>query len=127
MKHRYFYIDSENVNADAWVAHLAKLRSTDTVLVFYSNHSKSIPITMINNIKKSPCDIRLIVSTTGSPNAMDFVLCSVLGEYAYRCPKSKHVIISKDKGYNPVVIFWSGHKIDVDRIENIGSLLYNEC
>ena len=48
-------------------------------------------------------------------NALDFVLVSVLGQYIYRAPKSAHVILSADKGYDAVIKFYKNKGCNVQR------------
>lgn len=98
----FIYIDTENVESD-WVDILSKLTRDDTVYVFYTKNSKGIDVGKLDMIRKTDVDIEFFESSTGE-NALDFVLSSFLGS---RIKKSnKHVILSADAGYSPLVKFW---------------------
>lgn len=109
----YYYIDSENVNADVYCSKMHKLPSTATVLLFYTNKSKPMPVQFMERIQESVCSIDSIKCVNGTPNSLDFVLVTKLGEMCYRCPRSKHVIISKDKGYTAAIEYWKSKGVVV--------------
>lgn len=114
---RYFYVDTENLNYKEWSQHLVNLTKQDTIVFMVSE--KSLSISLIDaleglmNIYNS-CNVEICQCVNGFPNAMDFCLISVFGRFIERAPKSKHIILSEDKGYDAVVEMYSeqGHKVD---------------
>ena len=50
-------------------------------------------------------------------SALDFQLVSVAGYLMQKYPDAEYNILSKDKGYDPMVKFWSSAGFDVNRIE----------
>lgn len=117
---RFFYIDTENVNADTWCNCLGELRRTDVVVVVYTIHSRQIPARFIECIQRSACKFKLIEVDSGTKNALDFVLVSYLTERCISAKKSEHVIISSDRGYDAAINHLRSRFFNVRRFDFMG-------
>lgn len=100
---RCVYVDTENVSTKNWVSCLRGLSKQDVVYLVYTQNSKQIPIWNIEQVIECEARIRVVEAKCGSPNALDFVLVSVLSSRVVKAPKSYHVILSNDKGFDAVV------------------------
>lgn len=123
---RYFYIDSENISSKCWVDHLGELSGTDTVYVFYSINSPSLPLSRAFHFYSCKARILPIKVVTGSPNAMDFMLVSYLSRKTLSASKSKHYILSNDTGYDIVIGWLMDSGISVQRRPNLVHCLKEE-
>lgn len=99
------FVDFENVH-NSGLTGLENLTDNEIVYLFYSKNTPHLPMDIVAKISKSKADIELIESGVGK-NAMDFIIASYLGyqinEYDN---KVKYYILSKDKGYKPIIDFW---------------------
>lgn len=97
---RYIYVDTENVSTSAWFNDISKLSSNDTLLLFYTERSANIKLTMDDlNLLSIKCKIICCRVSAVGRNSLDFVLVTELGRYAYLAKKAKHYIISHDSGF----------------------------
>lgn len=85
---------------------LDKLTKNDIVYLFYSKNTPHLPMELVKTINECKALIEPIKSDIGK-NAMDFIIATFLGykvhEYGTR---DNYFILSKDKGYQPLVSFW---------------------
>lgn len=70
---------------------------------------------------ESKAKIEYIKISTGTPNSLDFQLTSILGYKIAKEESDEYVIVSKDKGFDSTVEFWSKKKIAISRVEDITS------
>lgn len=104
---RYFYIDTENRPATSWISGLQQLKSTDKVFIVYTKNSSRIPVELFPVARECKADIITIEAQTGTCNALDFVLVTLMGQKALTAAKSAHIVISADKGYDASVTYLS--------------------
>jgi len=99
------FVDFENVH-NTGLNGLENLTENEIVYLFYSKNTPHLPMDVVAKISKSPADIELIESGVGK-NAMDFVIASYLGYMINEHDDNvEYYILSKDKGYKPLVDFW---------------------
>lgn len=96
----FFYIDTENVSIECWIHHLGKLSAKDRLYVFYSENSAKIPIQFMKKIQSCLTEIQLIHVDVGTPNALDFALVAHLARHTTTAPKTEHIIVARDTGYD---------------------------
>lgn len=105
-----FFVDYENVSMAGFKG-IEMLSKNDIVYLFYSKNTPNLPMELVNKIKKSPAMVEMIETKVGK-NAMDFVISTFLGyEIKERDNKATYYIVSKDKGYAPVIDFWESWTI----------------
>lgn len=100
---KFIYIDSENVGAYNWYSIIKYLKPSDTLVLIYTENSRHLDMVTLANNGFPKCNVEFIRAKTGTPNALDFVLVSELTKHVISAPKSKHLIISNDQGYIPVI------------------------
>lgn len=119
----YYYVDTENVSSANYCDVIHKLSVNDTLFLFSSPNSRQVNVNQLHLVVQSVCNLEIIPCNVGTPNAMDFVLCTKLGEMCHRSPKSRHIIISKDKGYTPAIQYWISQGINVFQYTRICDVL----
>lgn len=118
LKNRYYLIDYENVHQFGLTG-IEKLSERDTLAIFYSVNSNSIPLTLIELMRKSTIKLELHYIESGGKNALDFQLSSYLGYILGKEPDADCHIISGDKGYEYVRAFWKDRGIHIKISVNI--------
>ncbi len=104
-KRRYFLIDYENVNK-AGLDGIDELRRSDKVILFYSQNADSLSFEVMQLLSASKAQIEYIKVDTMGRNALDFQLASYVGYLLGMNEGCKVFIVSNDRGYNNVQIFW---------------------
>ena len=106
------FVDFENVH-NTGLNGLENLTENEIVYLFYSKNTPHLPMDLVGKISASPALISPIESAVGK-NAMDFVIASFLGykikEYG---DVDNYYILSKDKGYKPLVDFWQDWNVEI--------------
>lgn len=113
----YIYlVDVENVGKH-WRECISKEeQSYGKIILFVTENAHDvIRSDELADYTKREFTISSIVCTTGK-NALDFQLSSELGYLAAKYPEANYVIISKDKGYTPLIAYWSVRRISVTRL-----------
>ena len=107
-----FFVDSENVG-DSWIELFEYLHDEDIILVFYTDKSPNMSYSNVIIFKQSPVEPEFILCENGTDNSLDFQLVTYLGSFTTKNPDDNLIIVSKDKGFDSVVHFWSkrGYKV----------------
>lgn len=113
-----FFIDYENVNHSGFTG-LNKLTKEDSIIIFYSDNSNSIPFSLHMEILSTEVAIEYIKITANGKNCLDFQLATYLGSFIGKNPYESYVIVSKDMGFNAVIDFWKTLDVDVKLCENL--------
>lgn len=103
---KYIFVDSENVG-DSWIQLFDYLNDDDCILVFYTDKSPNMSYANVVALKQSPFEPEFILCENGTDNALDFQLVTYLGSYTVKNPDDNLIIVSKDKGFDSVVHFWT--------------------
>ena len=130
MKNKYdniILVDTENIGESI----INKLKYIDknslVVLVYTKNSFKArLSIGDIQEIKNWEFDLETVEIKNGTPNALDFCLCSELGYRIKTNESDNYTIISNDTGYRPVVFMWRDRGVNVrllGSVELIGKSL----
>lgn len=110
-----YLVDSENVGI-MWKNIIDK-NEDQKLFIFYTINTPYISYEDLKFLLDSGSDFRLIECFTGQ-NALDFQLSSFLG-YLISKEESKNddfIIVSNDKGYDPLCEFWSCRGYSVQRL-----------
>ena len=114
-----FLIDYENSTN---LKGIGNLSSDDKVIIFYSNKANTLTFDLHQEIMISKATIEYKKVAVGSPNALDFQLCSYLGYLIKENENTEinyYIIITKDKGYSSkMVSFWKGEKSIAIKIQD---------
>lgn len=96
----YLMIDFENVQPKA-VERLAP--GTARVFVFRGENQKSLSFELADALQPFGKDVTHVAITGTGPNAVDFHIAFYIGRIASAEPNATFVIVSKDRGFDPLV------------------------
>lgn len=96
---RHLLVDFENVQAIAPAAIPDGMRVT----VFVGSTQKSLPFDLVSSLQGLGERLKWQKVEGGGNNALDFQLAFHLGCCLTRHPKAEYVILSKDRGFDPLV------------------------
>ncbi len=119
-----YFVDYENVHVDG-LKSVSKLTEEDSVCIFYSERANTLTFGLHKRLIESKAKIDYIKVTIGVPNSLDFQLTSILGYKIAKEEADEYIIVSKDKGFDSTVEFWSKKKIVISRVENISVGIQN--
>jgi hypothetical protein len=119
MPTNYVLIDYENVHPK----NLELLESSlFKVFVFVGQNQAKIPFDLADSMQLLGKDARYIKITGNGQNALDFHIAYYIGELAAKEPDAYFHIISKDKGFDPLIEHLKSRKIRVQREQDIGEI-----
>jgi hypothetical protein len=109
-------IDFENVQPKA----LGRLVPGQTLVkVFLGQNQSKIVLELVKALQPFGKDAEYIQIEGSGPDAVDFHIAFYIGEIATQAPGTQFKIISKDKGFDPLVKHLKRRGIEVDRIPEI--------
>lgn len=119
-----YLVDYENVNLGGMIG-IENLEEKDHVIVFLGNNTGAIPFEWHIRIMDSKAEVKYIKCGKVSKNYLDFQLATFCGYIMAGVEKEKIYVVSKDKGFDSIVDFWTENKEDVQiaRIEAIDESL----
>jgi hypothetical protein len=99
MTQRLLLVDFENVQQ----IDLARLDESYQIIIFVGASQKSVPIELVVNTQKLGNRVEWQrVDATGS-NALDFLIACQLGRVLEKSPRLHCIVLSKDKGFDPLL------------------------
>lgn len=119
MATNYVLIDFENVqpkNLDILAAHPFK------VLVFIGANQTKVPRHVAVAMQSLGNKAKYIEMEGNGPNALDFHIAYYIGELAAADPAGKFHVISRDKGFDPLIRHLKGKKISVQRESDLAEI-----
>jgi hypothetical protein len=111
-------IDYENVQK----IDLSKLPSDALVRVFVGVMQKKVPTLLARQAQMLGPRLEWIQMEGQGSNALDFHIAHYLGRFVLEYPKARHVILSKDKGFDPLVKHLNGQGFRCERIGQLAAL-----
>lgn len=99
---KYIYVDTENIG-NTYLEAMKKMDETYTVFIMFTENSPKIPLDIIEDIRDMRCKFRAIRSKCGVDNALDFSIMAYMGWSISKRPKSLHVVLSNDNGYQAAI------------------------
>ncbi len=119
-----YLVDYENVNLYGMTG-IEKLTAQDSVIVFLGNTIGAIPFEWHIRISDAPAKVKYIKCGKVCKNYLDFQLATYCGYLMAGLESGKVFIISKDKGFDSVVDFWTDNKehVKISRVETIDESL----
>lgn len=119
MANNYVLIDYENVqpkNLELLSEHPFK------VFVFVGQSLAKIPFDLADSMQLLGKDARYIKISGNAKDALDFHIAYYIGELAAKEPDAYFHIISKDKGFDPLIKHLKDRKIHVQREVDLGEI-----
>lgn len=119
-----YLVDYENVNLSGMIG-IENLEEKDHVVVFLGNNTGAIPFEWHIRIMDSKAQVKYIKCGKVSKNYLDFQLATFCGYIMAGLEHEKIYVVSKDKGFDSIVDFWTENKEDIQiaRIEAIDESL----
>lgn len=121
---RIYIVDTENVKSEGYEG-ITALSHTDEVILFTTKNSNNVSVETAIDISNSKAQIKKVIGSTGTPNALDFQITAYLG---MRVSKSKNTdeiyIISADKGFDVAIRFLRNH-FEKENIRLIKAIHYS--
>ena len=109
-------IDFENVQPKA----LGRLvPGTTRIKVFLGQNQTKVPLDLVQALQPFGTDAEHIQIQGTGPNAVDFHIAFYIGEIGALSPGTRFQIISKDRGFDPLVKHLVGRGFDVVRLPEI--------
>ena len=119
MATNYILIDFENVhpkNLELVTKHPFK------VFVFVGANQSKVPFDLADTMQLLGNDAKYIKIAGNGQNALDFHIAYYIGELAGKDPEAHFHIISKDKGFDPLIKYLKGRKIKVMRETDLAEI-----
>jgi hypothetical protein len=119
LKTNYVLIDFENVQ----VKSLALLKGEHfRVCIFLGPKNLKLPRELVLGIQQLGERAHYVVLESGGHNALDFHIAYYLGVLAERDPAGSHHVISRDTGFDPLLLHLKGEKVDAERSTSIEAM-----
>lgn len=119
MKTNYILIDYENVQPK----NLATMKGNlYKVIVFVGANQTRIPFDLAEALQKLGANAEYIKIGDTGPNALDFHIAYYVGKLAERDKEGYFHIISKDKGFDPLVKHLRAKKIHIHREKDLSEI-----
>ncbi len=119
MATHYVLIDFENVhpkNLELLTQHPFK------VLVFVSASQTKVPFDLADSMQLLGNSARYIKIAGNGQNALDFHIAYYIGELVEKDPDAHFHIISKDKGFDPLIKYLNGRNIHIQRKKDLAEI-----
>jgi len=119
MPSNYVLIDFENVhpkNLELLTKHPFK------VYVFVGENQAKIPFDLADSMQLLGKEARYIKITGNGQNALDFHIAYYIGLLATKEPDASFYIISKDRGFDPLVRHLKDQRIRIQRNKDLGEI-----
>ena len=119
MRINYVLIDFESVQPDA----LAVLNQDQfKIIVFVGASQAKVPFEAAAALQRMGSKAEYIKISGNGPNALDFHIAYYIGQLAVHDPSAYFHIISKDKGFDPLIQHLKTKKLFAGRSEDISDI-----
>ena len=99
MTQKLLLVDFENVQQ----VDLARLDDSFQIVIFVGASQKSVPIELVTNAQKLGSRIEWQRVDANGSNALDFFIACQLGRVLEKSPQLHCIVLSKDKGFDPLL------------------------
>ena len=118
MSKNYILIDYENVKA----GNLGLLAGHPLhVMIFIGARQPKIPVELAMQVQSLEAAEYIRISGNG-PNALDFHIAFYIGSLTERDPGAGFYIVSKDKGFGPLIDHLKARKVNANRVDDISGI-----
>ena len=119
MRTNYVLIDFENVQPQS----LEQLEHDHfKLLVFVGASQAKLPFEVVESMQRLGSRAEYIKISGNGTNALDFHIAYYIGRLAAEDPSAYFHIVSKDKGFDPLVEHLKSGKISADRVKSIADI-----
>ncbi len=121
---QYVFVDYENVqNVDL---ELVAGKAVVVELILGEQHTK-LPLEMVERLLKYPQQVKLVKAGKSGRNALDFVLAYRVGVASAADPKGFFHIVSRDTGFDALILHLRQHHILARRDETFAKAFATEA
>jgi len=117
-KPRLLLVDFENVQQ----VELAGLDDSYRVIIFVGADQKSVPFELVTKAQQLGGRVEWQKITGNGSNALDFFIAFQLGRVFDREPRPECMVLSRDKGFDPLIRFLNASGMKCKRIGNLAEL-----
>ena len=117
-KPRLLLVDFENVQQ----VELARLDDSYRVIIFVGADQKSVPFDLVTKAQQLGGRVEWQKITGNGSNALDFFIAFQLGRVFDRAPRPECMILSRDKGFDPLIRFLNANGMKCKRISSLAEL-----
>jgi hypothetical protein len=114
----YIFIDFENVQPKDLSALDAEHFK---IIVFVGTNQKKVPVEMAKALQPLGNKVEYIKITGNGSNALDFHIAFYIGWFVKQDPSAHFYVISKDKGFDPLIKHLKAKEIPVTRITGVSN------
>jgi PIN domain len=115
MTQKLLLVDFENVQQ----IDLARLDDSFQIIIFVGAAQKSIPIELVTNAQKLGSRIEWQRVDASGSNALDFFIACQLGRVLEKSPQLQCLVLSKDKGFDPLLRHLSKTGLKCKRLNSL--------
>ena len=108
-------VDFENVRQ----VDLARLDDSFQIIIFVGAAQKSIPIELVTNAQKLGSRIEWQRVDANGSNALDFFIACHLGRVLEKSPQLQCIVLSKDKGFDPLLRHLNKNGLTCKRLNSL--------
>ncbi len=117
-KPRLLLVDFENVQQ----VELTRLDDSYRVIIFVGADQKSVPFDLVTKAQKLGSRVEWQKIVGNGSNALDFFIACQLGRVFERTPRPDCTVLSKDKGFDPLLSFLNANGMKCRRIHSLTEL-----
>jgi len=115
---RLLLVDFENVQQ----VELRELDDSYRVVIFVGASQKSVPIDMVTNAQRLGGRVEWQRIAGDGRNALDFFIAYHLGRVMERAPRPECIVLSKDKGFDPLLKHLAASGLKCRRVNSLQEL-----
>jgi PIN domain len=92
------------------------------IKIFIGQNQNKIPIELVQPAQRLGQKVQWIKIEGAGGNALDFHIAFYLGRFSKYIGEASFLILSKDKGFDPLINYLNKHKINCRRIQSLPEL-----
>jgi hypothetical protein len=115
MNQKLLLVDFENVQQ----VDLSRLDETFRIIVFVGTNQKNIPFDLVNNAQKLGSRLEWRKVEGNGTNALDFFIACQLGQVLENSKQLHCIVLSKDKGFDPLLKYLNKNGLKCKRINSL--------
>ena len=117
-KPQLLLVDFENVQQ----VELTKLDDSYRVIIFVGADQKSVPFDLVTRAQQLGSRVEWQKITGNGSNALDFFIAFQLGRVFDRTPRPECMVLSRDKGFDPLIRYLNANGMKCRRISSLAEL-----
>lgn len=122
MNHKILIVDFENVQR----FDLSRLDENHHVVIVTGAGQKNVPVGLVASAQKFGSQLEWQQVEGSGKNALDFYIAFKLGRLMEKSPSMECIVLSKDKGFDPLIQFINKNGMKCKRINSILELEHDK-